>query len=88
MHVNKLLNRLLKSAMNYPLQKPQYYLWCIKSACTSFVNLSCHHLTNLLPPFQHLNQAGQCLIISWVHYITRGQHWKAFYEPIQQNWVI
>lgn len=66
-----------------------YYLWkSINCICTSFVELRSHHLTDLIPPFQCLNQTGQSLIICWVHQVTRRKGWKAFYELIQQTWVI
>ena len=59
-----------------------------KLSCTSFVDLLCHHLSHPMPLLQHLNQALQCLIISWVHELTGRDGWKAFYDSIQQSWVI
>lgn len=57
-------------------------------SCTSIVDLLRHHLAHPMPPLQHLNQALQRLIISWVHELTGRDGWKAFDDYIQQSWVI
>lgn len=41
-----------------------------------------------MPLLQDLDQAWQCLIVSWVHQLTGGQRWQAFYELTQEARVV
>lgn len=59
-----------------------------KLVCTGLIELLLHHLTDMLPSFQDFDQAGKHLIIGGIHQLARRQSWEAFYELVQQTWVV